>query len=39
MAFLGGVDLESAETQKSRQEWQSARNLMAITFQPESVTG
>jgi hypothetical protein len=32
MAFLGGVDLE--RDPKVPQEWQSAKNLMAATFQP-----
>ena len=33
--FLGGVDLETAETQNPRQELRPAGNLMAAAFEPE----
>ena len=33
--FLGGVDLDTAETQEPRQELRPARNLMAAAFEPE----
>jgi hypothetical protein len=33
--FLGSVDLETAETQKPRQELRPAGNLMTAAFEPE----
>ena len=33
--FLGGVDLQTAETQEPRQELRPAGNLMAAALKPE----